>query len=100
MKDQSIHVFAKWQVAEGKLATVLELLPQVAVKSSDEQGNLYYNVFQDRATPDTIILSEAYRNEAALTEHRNSEHYTNIVIGKIIPLLANREVVLTNKLAL
>jgi autoinducer 2-degrading protein len=100
MKDQSIHVFAKWQIAEGQLATVLELLPLVAQKSSDEPGNLYYNVFQDRTAPDTIMLSEAYRDEVALTEHRNSDHYKNIVIDKIIPLLANREVVLTNKLAL
>ncbi|GAA4320367.1 putative quinol monooxygenase [Mucilaginibacter gynuensis] len=97
---QPIHVFAKWQVKEGQLDTVLNLLPEVVKKSSSEDGNLFYNLLQDNSDANTLILFEGYKDEVALAEHRNSDHFQTIVIGKIIPLLEAREVILTTPLAI
>jgi autoinducer 2-degrading protein len=98
MNEQPIHVFAKWQVKEGQLAAVLNLLAEVSQKSTAEEGNLFYKVHQSTGDPNIVILFEGYKNEAALDAHRNSEHFQTLVIGKIVPLLETREVIITTPL--
>lgn len=96
----NIHVFAKWQVKPGQLETVLNLLAEVVKKSTQEEGNLFYNVHQSNTDPNQIILFEGYRDEAALEAHRSAGHFHTLVVGKIVPLLENREVILTTPLVL
>ncbi|WP_025141920.1 putative quinol monooxygenase [Pedobacter jeongneungensis] len=98
MNEQNIHVFAKWQIIEGELHNVLAYLPELAEKSTAEPGNLYYKVYQDNADPNLIMLNEAYQDEEALVAHRNSQHYQDIVVAKIVPLLKERQVMLTHQL--
>lgn len=100
MNNKPIHLFAKWQVKEGHLDTVLILLKEVAQKSREEEGNLFYRVHQSSSDANTLVLFEGYNDEAAVAAHRNSEHFQTLVIGEIVPLLENREVVLTTELAL
>ena len=100
MRLQPIYVFAKWKVAAGKLDTVLGLLAEVAKQSIAEDGNLFYDVHQVNADANTLMLSEAYKDEAALEAHRSSAHFQTLVVGQIVPLLEAREVLLTTRLAL
>jgi quinol monooxygenase YgiN len=93
--QQPIHVFAKWKVKEGHIEIVLQLLKAVRSASVQETGNLFYKVHQSNTDVNTLILFEGYRDEAAVAEHRNSAHYQDIVAGKIVPLLDEREVNLT-----
>jgi quinol monooxygenase YgiN len=93
--QQPIHVFAKWKVKEGYIETVLQLLKAVRAASVLETGNLFYKVHQSNTDVNTLILFEGYRDEAAVAEHRNTAHYQDIVAGKIVPLLYEREVILT-----
>ena|SRR6218665_2209843 len=95
MSQKPVHVFAKWQVKDGQLSTVLPLLEEVTKKSTEEAGNLFYKVHQSNSDANTLILFEGYSNEAAVAEHRNTAHFQEIVIGKIVPLLESREVTLT-----
>jgi len=99
MSQKPIHAFAKWQVKEGQLDTVLNLLTDVVKKSSQEKGNLFYKVHQSNSEANTLILFEGYKDEAALAEHRNSEHFQTVVVGQIVPLLEAREVIVTTQLA-
>ncbi|MDB5146907.1 MAG: antibiotic biosynthesis monooxygenase, partial [Mucilaginibacter sp.] len=46
MNQQAINVFAKWQVKEGELDTVLNLLAEVTKQSRTEEGNLFYKLHQ------------------------------------------------------
>jgi len=94
MSTQPIHVFARWQVKEGQLDTVLQLLTEVVKKSREETGNLFYTVNQSTTDTHTLMLYEGYVSEAAVNEHRSSPHFQETVIGGIIPLLENREVIL------
>ena len=94
MSEQAIYVYAKWQVKEGKLDSVLQILKEVFKKSSEEEGNLFYKIHQNKSDQNTLILFEGYENESALELHRNSEHYQSLVVKQIIPLLENREVIL------
>jgi len=95
-----IHVFATWKVQAGQIENVLNILKTVGEESVKEAGNLFYQIHQSNADVNTLVLFEGYKNEAAILDHRNSTHYQNLVVGKIIPLLENREVVLTTPLEL
>ncbi|MEO5888841.1 MAG: putative quinol monooxygenase [Ferruginibacter sp.] len=90
-----IHVFATWKVKEGQIENVLNILKTVGEESVKEKGNLFYKIHQSNTDINTLVLFEGYTDETAITEHRNSAHYKDLVIGKIIPLLENREVILT-----
>jgi len=100
MKSTFIYVFAKWQVKEGELDTVRELLLEVIEKSIKEEGNLFYKVLQSHSDTHLLVLFEGYRDETSLEVHRNSTHYQDLVIGKIVPRLEKREVILTSDIHL
>ncbi|MFH6990957.1 putative quinol monooxygenase [Flavobacterium sp. FlaQc-48] len=96
MENQNpVHVFATWKVKEGQIENVLNLLKSVHDESIRENGNLFYKVHQSNSDINTILLFEGYTNELAITEHRNSKHFQELVFGKIVPLLENREIILT-----
>lgn len=96
MENQNpVHVFATWKVKEGQIENVLQLLKTVQEESIKEDGNLFYKIHQSNSDANTIVLFEGYSSEAAVAEHRNSPHFQNLVLGKIVPLLDNREIVLT-----
>ncbi len=98
MGKKPVYTFAKWRVKEGQLVAVLDLLADLTAKSTAEDGNLVYKIHQSLSDANTLILLEGYKDESALAEHRNSEHFQTLVIGKIIPLLEDREVVVTTQL--
>ncbi len=97
MNEQAIYVYAQWNVKEGKLDEVLQILTQAAKKSSEEKGNLFYKIHQSKSDQNTLILFEGYENETALEFHKNSEHYQNLVVKEIVPLLESREVILMDQ---
>ena len=98
MDRKPVYTFAKWQVKDGELPAVLSLLAELMAKSTAEEGSLLYEVHQTNSDVNNLILFEGYTDETALTQHRQSEHYQRLVTGKIIPLLVNREIVITKRL--
>ncbi|MDR6762140.1 quinol monooxygenase YgiN [Flavobacterium sp. 2755] len=97
MKNQNpIHVFATWKVKEGQIENVLQLLKTVQEKSIQESGNLFYNIHQSITDVNTIVLFEGYTSEEAVTEHRNTAHFQDLVLGQIVPLLDERNIILTS----
>lgn len=98
MSEKPVYTFAKWRVKEGQLETVLSLLAELTAKSTAEEGNLFYKIHQSNSDPNTLVLFEEYKDESALAEHRNSEHFQTLVMGKIIPLLEDREIVIATQL--
>lgn len=97
---QPIFIFAKWQVKASGINKVLELLPELVKKSTNEEGNLSYKIFRNGTDTNTLILMESYRDEASIALHKNSDHYQQIVVQHIVPLLENREVTLVSELHL
>lgn len=97
MNDQTVFTFAKWKVKESQQEKVLELLGQVASETSKEVGNVFYNVHVSISDPNTVVLWEAYTDEQAVEAHRASDHFQNIVIQQILPLLEQREVILARQ---
>jgi (4S)-4-hydroxy-5-phosphonooxypentane-2,3-dione isomerase len=100
MSSTPIHSFATWKIKSGQLPTVLAVLKDLRAKSIQESGNLFYEVYQDKTHPCTLMLHEGYTDEAALDQHRNAKHYVELVVEKIRPLLEDRNVLLTTPLEL
>jgi len=99
MENQNpVYVFATWKVKEGQIDNVLNLLKPVRDESVKENGNLFYKIHQSNLDANTLVLFEGYTSEAAVAEHRNTSHFQELVLGKIVPLLENREIVLTTPL--
>ena len=99
MENQNpVHVFATWKVKEGQVENVLNILKTVHDESIKENGNLFYKVHQSNSDINTILLFEGYANEAAVAEHRNSVYFQDLVLGKIVLLLENREIILATPL--
>ena len=98
MEQQPVYTFAKWQVKENHLQTVLGIMVELVQKSTSEEGNLFYKIHQSNSDVNTLVLFEGYTNDAAISQHRESIHYQDIVVQKIVPLLENREVVVTTPL--
>lgn len=90
-----VHVFATWKVKEGEIENVLNLLTIVKEITEKEKGNLFYKIHQSNSDENTLLLFEGYTSEAAIAEHRESSHFQDFVINKIVPLLENREIILT-----
>ena len=99
MSTIPVYVFAKWQVKQGNLAMVLSLLEQAAQKSRKEEGNLLYKIHQRTNDANTILLYEGYVDETAVEKHRNADHFQEIIIKSIVPLLDSREVVMMRLLS-
>ncbi|KRB55621.1 putative quinol monooxygenase [Flavobacterium sp. Root186] len=97
MKNHNpVHVFATWKVKEGQIENVLQLLKTVHEESIKESGNLFYKIHQSITDLNTIVLFEGYVSESAVTEHRNTAHFQNLVLGQIVPLLDERNIILTS----
>lgn len=98
MSQQAIYVFAKWVIQEDKLNEVLENLQKVALKTRMEDGNLFYKVHQSINEPNTLVLFEGYKDQAAADVHKNSAHYQEFVAVKTVPFLIDRQVTVTHLL--
>ena len=99
MITQPIHVLAKWTVEPHQLDAVMTLAKELLASSVRETGNLFFGIYQDKADPYTLILHEAYADQAAFDFHNSSPHYMGLVVGKIRPVLLKREVMLMTPIA-
>ncbi|MBE1575708.1 putative quinol monooxygenase [Amycolatopsis roodepoortensis] len=70
---------------------VLELLEPMAAASRREPGCVSYTVHS--GTEDgVVVIVEEYESERDFTAHCESEHFRRIVLGEVVPLLAERQV--------
>ncbi|WP_052890404.1 putative quinol monooxygenase [Thermogemmatispora carboxidivorans] len=69
-------------------AALKQMAPRVA---ASEPGCLLYHACRSQEHPDQFLLYEQYVDEAALQQHRETEHYRQLVEGTILPLLEKRE---------
>jgi quinol monooxygenase YgiN len=88
----TVYVSATWIAREGKENEVSALLPTIASASEREAGCVSYKAVRAVDDPRRFVLFETYADEAALDEHRHSEHFQDLVLGRVVPLLERREV--------
>lgn len=92
MKQQVFHVIAHYRARPGKGDDVAASLIELAIASRREEDNVSYDVARSLEDDDHFVIVENYSSEAAFTAHRGSEHFQQIGMGQIIPLLMERTV--------
>lgn len=92
MNNDAVYLIVSWTVKSGYLKEVLSLLQTLIPLSRAEAGNIVYQVFQDSEDTHTLFLYEVYAGKEALQAHRQTDHYQQIVLKQIVPLLETRRV--------
>ena len=87
-----LQVIARYRLAPGNEEEVLALLPQVVEASRAEPGNVSYAVYRALDDDREVILLERYASRDAFEAHRESPHFKDLVLERIVPLLESRVV--------
>jgi quinol monooxygenase YgiN len=95
---EEITVLARWELKTGARDEVLAIVAELRPKSLAEPGCLSYEAYQLLDAPDTLLLVERYRDADAIEAHKRSEHYQQLVTGRVLPLLMDRSVELLQQL--
>jgi quinol monooxygenase YgiN len=63
----------------------------MATVARNEPDTLLYRVTRSPRDGDVFLLYEEYVDEGALEAHRRTPHFRDLMEGKVIPLLLERE---------
>jgi quinol monooxygenase YgiN len=85
-----LPVIARHTIAQANDDRVYALLPHLMAAARSAPGNLAFDAYlklNDRAN---YVLLETYTSPGIFAEDRETSHFKEIVLGKILPLLSNR----------
>ena len=85
-----IVLIATYHAQPGKGDVITPLLVQLAERSRAEPECELYLVNRSTTDPDTFVLYEQYRDNAAIAAHRETPHFQELAVGQIIPMLQQR----------
>ena len=88
----AITVIARWQALPGRADSVLALVAALREQSLAEAGCLGYEVFRGAGDDATILLLERYRDHPAIEAHRATRQDRELLVERVLPLLASRQV--------
>jgi quinol monooxygenase YgiN len=74
-KKEKVVVVARLIVKEGKEADFLKIAQPLVEATNQEEGNLYYELYQSPRDSKIFIFYEEYVDDAAFEAHGNSEHF-------------------------
>jgi quinol monooxygenase YgiN len=75
--NDAVRIMAMLTARPGKAAALRALLDGMIAPSRAETGNLRYDLWVDRATPDRLVLDELYTDQEAVDAHRATRHFQN-----------------------
>ena len=75
-----------------------EILRELTLASRGEPGCVSYIPHTVEAEPDTVLIYEQYRDEAAAEHHRTTPHFSRLAVGGLYQRMLDRS--LENLLAL
>ena len=84
-------VSATWTSEPDQEDVVRDAIEKLTPPSRAEEGNVFYQAYQDPAEPSVFHLFEIYADEAAYAAHGASDHFAEFGHGLAIPVLAKRE---------
>ena len=87
-----VQLIARHTMKPGTENEVLSLVNELVEAARSEPGNLAFDAYRSLSNPESYVLLERYVSRDALAAHRASEHFQQIVIGKLVPLLADRTI--------
>jgi quinol monooxygenase YgiN len=82
-----IQVVARETLAVGREEETQALYRLLAEAVMAEPGNVFFQVYRQLDNPREIILYERYTSREAYDAHRETAHFKEYVVERIIPLL-------------
>jgi (4S)-4-hydroxy-5-phosphonooxypentane-2,3-dione isomerase len=76
---------------EGEQDHAEELIRRLGEASRQEPGVVHYIAHRDPEDPRVFLIYEQYRDQAAFEAHGQTDHFKDIALGQLFPLLENRE---------
>lgn len=87
-----VRLVARYVVSAGQEDEVLALLRQLGDAVRTEPGNVEFEIFRHAGDPRRVLLLERYASREALDAHRETPHFAELVLGRIVPKLDSRVV--------
>jgi quinol monooxygenase YgiN len=92
-RSQSMISFTvRMQFRDEDRQRVDEMLRALALASRQESGCMTYVPHRVEGNPDTVVIYEQYRDQAAVDAHRASEHFKKFAVGGLYQMMREREV--------
>ncbi|MGW3911004.1 putative quinol monooxygenase [Streptomyces sp. NPDC005070] len=85
-------VVAHYRCAPAAADTVRAALLRMRELTPTEPANLAYEVHAEVDRPGSFVLYERYTDRAGFDAHRTTDHFTEFVVGVVLPLLTDRTV--------
>jgi quinol monooxygenase YgiN len=93
-----VSYIVELKFAPGDRAEIAEILRQLAGASRQEPGCISFIPHQLQDAPDTVLIYEQYKDDAALAAHRESAHFKKYAVGGLYQKMRERK--LENLIAL
>lgn len=90
--NPTVVIIARWVALPDKAADVAHWLEHAVNAARQEPGCLRYQVHRGLDNANLFVLYEEYVDAAAHQAHISSTAFQQIVLGQIVPLLAERQV--------
>ncbi|MBO0872490.1 MAG: antibiotic biosynthesis monooxygenase [Pseudonocardia sp.] len=87
-----LQVIARYTAAAGEDDEVADLVIQLAAASRTEPGNIDFTAYRQLDDARRFVLLERYASRDALDAHRDTPHFTDLVLGRLVPRLDSRVV--------
>ena len=87
-----VTILARWVAAEGNEEKVAEGLRDYVPMVLTEPGCIAFDVYRGIDNPRLFVLVELYADRAAVDAHIASDHFNEVAVKELRPLLESREV--------
>ncbi len=85
-----VSFVVRFKFAPEDRAAMVEAVRVLAEESRREPGCVSYIPHHAEDDPDTIVIYEQYRDEAALAAHRESPHFKKYGVGGLLQKMKDR----------
>jgi quinol monooxygenase YgiN len=82
---------ARLTARDGAQDRAAELIGRLVEATRTEPGNVHYIPHRDPEDPRVFLMYEQYRDKAAFEAHAETDHFKEIALGELFPLLESRE---------
>lgn len=78
--DEIISIIAVLKARPGKTNALKQALQALLLLTRREPGNIEYDLFQLRDTPDVFYVRESWRGQAGLDDHIALPHFQSFIL--------------------
>jgi quinol monooxygenase YgiN len=86
-----ISVIVRFKFAPEDRAEIAHILQSLALASRQEPGVVTFVPHHVEGDPDSVVIYEQYRDDKAVTDHRETEHFKKYVVGGLYQKMRERD---------